>query len=72
MLVEVVTEPPVPVVPRVLTSNLPEEKMIAGPYCAVPEAAVAVIGLAEPLAGSVTVGAGPRTPGGPPKRLTLL
>ena len=72
MLVELVADPLGPVVPRVLTVIGPEVKTIAGPYRASPVAAVAVIGTAEPPAGSVTVGAGPRGIGAPPKRLTLL
>jgi hypothetical protein len=72
MLVELVTDPLAPVVPRALTVIGPELKTIAGPYCALPVGAVAVTGTAEPPAGSVTVGAGPRGLAGPPKRLTLL
>lgn len=71
ILVELVTDPPVPVVPCVLTPSGPEENWMAGPYCALPVGAVAVIGKAEPPGGSVTVGAGPRTLGGPPKSPTL-
>jgi hypothetical protein len=56
----------------VLTVNWPEVKNVAGPYVALPVGAVAVIPLAEPDAGSVTVGVGPRVLGGPPKRLMLL
>ena len=44
---------------------------MAGPTTALPVGAVAVTGVVEPPAGSVTVGAGPRVFTGPPKRLTL-
>jgi len=47
-----------PVVPGVVTVSGPDEKFLAGPYWALPVAAVALMGTAESLAGSVTVGTG--------------
>jgi hypothetical protein len=71
-MVEVlVTEPLGPSVPWVLTVIGPELKRTAGPTWTRPDGALAVIGTAEPVAGSVTEGSGPRTLGGPPNRLTL-
>ena len=67
-----VTDPVGPVVPWVLTVIGPELKRIAGPTWTSAEGTLAVIGKAEPAGGSVTTGAGPLTPGGPPKSLTLL
>ena len=72
MSVEVVTDPPGPFVPWVLTLSGPELKTVAGPYCARPVVALAVIGTFEPPGGSVTVGVGPRVLAAAPKRLTLL
>src|SRR4051812_2577420 len=66
-----VTDPPGPVVPWVLTLSGPDGgevafwslagywplKILAGPYCAVaPSASAPVIGVAEPAAGSATDG----------------
>ncbi len=72
MLTELVTDPVGPVVPCVLTVIGPELKRLAGPYCTLPVGAVAVIGMAEPPGGSVTVGVGPIGGWGEPKRVTLL
>lgn len=72
MLAELVTEPLGPMLPWVLTSSRSELKIVAGPYWAEADGAVAVMGAAEPPGGSVTLGAGPRLLNGPPKRLMLL
>ena len=72
MVAELVTEPSAPVVPSVLTSIGPDVKIVAGPYFASPVAALSVTGVAEPPAGSVTVGVGPREAAGPPNRLMLV
>ena len=66
-----VTDPVGPGVPWVLTVISPEVKNRAGPAPATPDGAVAVIGAPDPPAGSVTVGVGTVTLGGPPKRPTL-
>jgi len=71
MSVELVTDPPAGV-PWVLTVMGPEVKKMPGPYRASPEGTEAVTALAEPPGGNVTVGVGPRSAGGPPKRLILL
>ncbi len=71
MLVEVVTDPVGPRLPEVLTVIWPELKKVAGPTTALPDGSVAVCGLLDASAASVTVGAGPRMFGGPPKRPTL-
>jgi len=65
----VVTEPVGPSVPCVLTSSCPVVRNVAGPTVAVADGRVADCGV--PVAGSVTVGAGPRWLGGPPKRPTV-
>jgi len=83
MLVELVTDPPAPVVPWVLTVIAPEVKKMPGPYRASPVATEPVMGAAEPVGGSVTAGAGAhtvfaggfvhgRSAGGVWKRLILL
>ncbi|MEO7518524.1 MAG: hypothetical protein ABIY58_07180 [Acidimicrobiales bacterium] len=71
MLVELVTDPVGPVVPWVLTVIGPELKKRAGPAEALPVAAVAVRGTADPPAGSVTVGVGPTGGWAIPNRLAL-
>jgi len=60
------------VVPSVLTVMAPDVKKMPGPYRASPVGTVAVIGVAEPVAGSVTVGAGPRSTAGLFKREILV
>ena len=54
-----VTDPPAPRVPCVLTSTGPDSNKVAGPYTTTSEASWPVIGVAEPPAGSVTLGVGP-------------
>jgi len=70
MLDELVTDPVGPIVPCVLTSSRPEEKIVAGPASARADAALAVWGLFEALDASVTVGVGPAGKHGMPKALT--
>ena len=65
-----VTAPEGPVVPCVVTLMAPELKNVAGPALAIPDGAVAVIGVTEPPGGRVTVGIGPVTAGGPPNSET--
>jgi len=84
MLLDVVTDPVAPVVPWVLSVIGPEVKKMPGPYRASPVGAEAVTGTAEPVGGSITVGAAAhptvlvggfvhgRSAGGPPKRPILL
>jgi hypothetical protein len=71
MVAVLVTDPPGPSVPWVLTSMAPLLQMMAGPNWTSPSAALAVCGLLEASGARVTIGVGPRTPGGPPNRLTL-
>lgn len=71
MLAVVVTDPPGPVAPCVVTVIGPELNSVAGPYCTLPVSDDAVTGTAEPDAGNVTAGAGPRTLNGPPNKLTF-
>ena len=66
-----VTDPPGPVVPCVVTVIGPELNTVAGPYTTLPVAAEALIGAAEPPDGNVTSGAGPRVLSGPENKLTL-
>lgn len=68
--VELVTVPPLGV-PWVLIAIGPEVNIVAGPNAADPDAALAVTGVAEPAAGSDTVGVGPTEDGLPPNRLRL-
>src|SRR5918997_4983282 len=58
-----VEDPVGPVFPCVLTVMGPDSKNTAGPNSAIPEGTVTVS--EPPSAGSVTVGAGPSTSGGP-------
>src|SRR3954454_3481620 len=66
---ELVTVPPG--VPWVLASNRSELNRMAGPNDASPVGADAVTGDADPAAGRLTVGVGPRVAAGPPNRLTV-
>jgi hypothetical protein len=72
MAVELFTEPLAPPDPWVLTSILPDVKISAGPYAALPEGSVAVSGGSAPFSGSVTDGSGPLVAGAPPNRPTLV
>jgi hypothetical protein len=83
MVAVLVTAPPAPRVPWVLTVIGPDVKMMPGPYLASPVGTESVRGAAEPPAGRVTLGRGRqsslvaglaqgRVLEGPPKRLTTL
>jgi hypothetical protein len=54
-----VTEPPAPVVPCVLTLTGPDSNSVAGPKKTLSDGSEPMIGVAEPLMGSVTRGVGP-------------
>jgi hypothetical protein len=71
MVAVLVTDPPAPSVPWVFTWMAPLLQMMAGPYWTMASATLAICGLLDASGASVTIGAGPRTPGGPPNRLTL-
>jgi hypothetical protein len=71
ILVEEVSEPVGPVEARASTVIGPELKNLAGPTTALPEGALALCGLLDPLETRVTVGEGPRVFTGPPNKLTF-
>jgi hypothetical protein len=66
---ELVTDPPAPVVPWVLTFSVPVSRMWAGPACKFADGAVSLS--FPPVGGSVTDGVGARVIGFPPKMVTL-
>jgi hypothetical protein len=68
---ELVTDPPAPVLPWVLTEIGPELKSVAGPIWTSPSSAVMVIGPPDPAGGRVTMGVGATTVAGGSNRYTL-